>query len=107
MIYLMPGTRRKPRLRRIASVHPGGPPTAKVFWTGRSQAVRLPKAFRVDDDELIITRVGNALLLEPVHDGRDSRGWPLDFWSVFGAVDQELDLGDRDAPPERLHPLGD
>ena len=26
--------------------------TAKVFWSGRSQAVRLPKTFRFDTDEV-------------------------------------------------------
>ena len=30
--------------------------TAKVFTTGNSQAVRLPKAFRVDSREVWITR---------------------------------------------------
>ena len=30
--------------------------TAKVFTTGRSQAVRLPKAFRFDTDEVKIGR---------------------------------------------------
>ena len=30
--------------------------TAKVFTTGNSQAVRLPKAFRVDTHEVWITR---------------------------------------------------
>ena len=33
--------------------------TAKVFWSGRSQAVRLPKEFRVDGDEVRIHRQGN------------------------------------------------
>ena len=28
--------------------------TAKVFWTGRSQAVRLPQAFRVDAQQMRI-----------------------------------------------------
>jgi len=28
--------------------------TAKVFMNGRSQAVRLPKEFRFDDDEVIV-----------------------------------------------------
>jgi antitoxin VapB len=39
--------------------------TAKVFTTGRSQAVRLPKAFRFDTDEVTIEKVGNALVLRP------------------------------------------
>ena len=42
---------------------------AKIFWSGRSQAVRLPKDFRFDADEVRIRRHGNAVILEPVvHD---------------------------------------
>ena len=40
--------------------------TAKVFWSGRSQAVRLPRAFRVDGREVRIRRRGRAIVLEPV-----------------------------------------
>ncbi|MBA2351684.1 MAG: antitoxin [Burkholderiales bacterium] len=39
--------------------------TAKLFQNGQSQAVRLPKEFRFEGDEVIITRVGNAVLLSP------------------------------------------
>jgi antitoxin VapB len=43
--------------------------TAKIFWSGRSQAVRLPKQFRFDTSEVRIRRHGNAVILEPVaHD---------------------------------------
>jgi antitoxin VapB len=38
---------------------------AKVFTNGRSQAVRLPKQFRVDCDEVFITREDNRIVLEP------------------------------------------
>lgn len=38
---------------------------AKIFTTGRSQAVRLPKAFRFDTDEVTIEKVGNAVVLRP------------------------------------------
>ncbi|MES3014605.1 MAG: AbrB/MazE/SpoVT family DNA-binding domain-containing protein [Pseudomonadota bacterium] len=31
--------------------------SAKVFMTGRSQAVRLPKAYRFDTDEVLIERL--------------------------------------------------
>jgi antitoxin VapB len=40
--------------------------TAKVFWSGRSQAVRLPKEFRMDGDEVHIRRQGRAIILEPI-----------------------------------------
>jgi antitoxin VapB len=31
---------------------------AKIFWTGRRQAVRLPKDYRFDGDQLRISREG-------------------------------------------------
>jgi antitoxin VapB len=40
--------------------------TAKLFWTGRSQAVRLPKEFRFEGAEVRIRRQGNAVVLEPL-----------------------------------------
>jgi len=39
--------------------------TAKVFMSGRSQAVRLPKQYRFDGDEVLIKRVGDAVVLLP------------------------------------------
>ena len=40
--------------------------SAKVFMTGRSQAVRLPKAYRFDSDEVLIERrPDGAILLRP------------------------------------------
>lgn len=39
--------------------------TAKVFTTGRSQAVRLPKAFRFSTSEVTIERQGDAVILRP------------------------------------------
>lgn len=41
------------------------PATAKVFTTGRSQAVRLPKAFRFNTAEVTIERQGDAVILRP------------------------------------------
>jgi antitoxin VapB len=39
--------------------------TAKVFMNGASQAVRLPKEFRFDADEVCVKRIGSAVLLFP------------------------------------------
>lgn len=38
---------------------------AKIFTTGRSQAVRLPKAYRFDTSEVFIERRGDAVILRP------------------------------------------
>ena len=43
--------------------------TAKLFWNGRSQAVRLPKEFRMPGKEVRIRRQGAAVVLEPIADG--------------------------------------
>jgi len=39
--------------------------TAKLFMNGKSQAVRLPKEFRFGGDEVVIKRVGDAVMLFP------------------------------------------
>lgn len=39
---------------------------ARVFWSGRSQAVRLPKEYRFDCQEVRIRRLGSAVILEPL-----------------------------------------
>jgi antitoxin VapB len=39
--------------------------TTKVFKSGNSLAVRLPKEFAVKEKELCITKVGNKILLFP------------------------------------------
>jgi antitoxin VapB len=40
--------------------------TAKLFMHGRSQAVRLPKEFRLPGKEVRVSRVGSGVLLEPI-----------------------------------------
>ena len=42
--------------------------TAKIFTTGRSQAVRLPKAYRFDTAEVFIERKGDVVTLRPKYD---------------------------------------
>ena len=51
------------------------PATAKVFTTGNSQAVRLPKAFRVDVSEMWISKneVTGEITLKPKDDDKRLR----------------------------------
>jgi antitoxin VapB len=49
------------------------PRYAKIFQSGNSQAVRLPKEFRFDVDQVEVTREGNAIVLRPPADRR--RRW--------------------------------
>jgi antitoxin VapB len=70
---------------------------AKVFWSGRSQAVRLPKEFRFDSDQVRIRRRGNAVILEPL----------ADDWQWLDALTAKLDddfveaVNEQPAPQER------
>ncbi|MAT97730.1 MAG: AbrB/MazE/SpoVT family DNA-binding domain-containing protein [Anaerolineaceae bacterium] len=41
--------------------------TAKIFMNGRSQAIRLPKEFRFEGDEVYIKKVGDVVMLIPYH----------------------------------------
>jgi len=74
--------------------------TAKVFWSGRSQAVRIPKEFRVEADEVRIRRDGNTLILEPI---LTDWAW-LDAWRAkhrgfdddfIAAVNEEVSQQER------------
>lgn len=39
--------------------------TARIFNNGNSQAVRLPKEFRFDEDEVVIKKLGDMVVLLP------------------------------------------
>jgi len=53
--------------------------TAKLFKNGRSQAVRLPKEFRFEGDEVKIRKKGKQVILEPL----EKTEWPRGFWAKF------------------------
>ncbi|MEN9314273.1 MAG: hypothetical protein RIS35_666 [Pseudomonadota bacterium] len=72
--------------------------TAKVFWSGRSQAVRLPKDFRIEGTEVRIRRHGASVILEPIaHDWR----W-LD--ALTGALDADFQQAVSEQPPPEERP---
>jgi len=58
--------------------------TARIFWSGRSQAVRLPKEFRFESDRVRIRRHGNAIVLEPIAENWD---W---LEAITGKIDDDF-----------------
>ncbi len=54
--------------------------TAKLFQNGRSQAVRLPKEFRFDCDEVFVHKQGDKVILSAKEPGWDEF---FDAASVF------------------------
>jgi antitoxin VapB len=53
--------------------------TAKLFKNGRSQAVRLPRDFRLKGTEVKIRKEGERVILEPI----EKTKWPDGFWDIF------------------------
>jgi antitoxin VapB len=75
--------------------------TAKLFWSGRSQAVRLPKQYRFDAEEVRIRRQGNAVILEPI-----ARDWAwLD--DITGPFDSDFVEAANEEPGEQERPALD
>ena len=64
---------------------------AKLFTNGRSQAVRLPKAFRMPGTEVLVSRDGDRIVLEPL----DARGWPEGYFESFGPVGSDFAASER------------
>lgn len=56
---------------------------AKVFQNGRSQAVRLPKAFRFKGNEVRIRKKGDMVILEPLGRSRWPEGYVIDDSESF------------------------
>ncbi len=69
------------------------PTRARLFRNGRSQAVRLPKDFRFQGEEVSIRKEGEAVILEPIK--RDS--WPRGYWERLREIN-------ADFPVEPLQP---
>ncbi|HTX42870.1 MAG TPA: hypothetical protein VMD25_13625 [Acidobacteriaceae bacterium] len=75
--------------------------TAKIFMHGRSQAVRLPQAFRLPGSRVRVRRLHDGLLLEPIVTD-------IDAW--FAEMDRFADVPFMDEgrqqpvmpPPEKI-----
>jgi antitoxin VapB len=74
---------------------------AKLFWSGRSQAVRLPKSYRFEGEEVRIRRRGSAVILEPVG---DDWSW-LD--AIVGTLDDDFVRAVNERPEQQKRPVLD
>lgn len=67
---------------------------ARLFTHGRSQAVRLPKEFRLPGDRVRVRHVGDGVLLEPI--AADLDAW---FSQLDRFADVPLFVDGRNQPP--------
>jgi antitoxin VapB len=68
--------------------------TAKIFQHGNSQAVRLPKEFRFEEDEVVIKRHAGGVLLLPKRYAFD------DLLEILQRFEGPIERG-RNAPPQK------
>jgi len=73
---------------------------ARLFWSGGSQAVRLPKAMRLPGKQVIVRRRGASVILEPLPDADDWTG----FWDRIVSLARPIRRG-KTRPAERRAPL--
>jgi antitoxin VapB len=71
--------------------------TARVFQSGNSQAVRLPKEFRLKSEEVEIFRRGDEIVL------REKEGDMARAFDLLAGLSDDIDLRDRnkDRPQKR------
>ena len=63
---------------------------AKLFQNGGSQAVRLPKEYRFEDqEEVLVRREGKRVILEPVD------RWSKEFLACLGSWDEDIERPDQ------------
>ena len=69
--------------------------TARIFPSGRSQAVRLPKEYRFEGTDVLIKHFGNGVLLLPIDKS----------WAMLEAALEEFEPGfhlQREQPEEQI-----
>ena len=73
--------------------------TTKIFSNGGSQAVRLPKQYRFNSEEVLINRIGNIVMLIPKDDQWENTLKSLDMFTDDFLADpiEPLPLENREA----------
>ncbi len=79
--------------------------TAKLFRSGRSQAVRLPKEFRFEGNEVRIRRSGESIVLEPLVPKGPANEWDwLHELRKFGPLDADFIAAVEEDMPQQERP---
>jgi antitoxin VapB len=78
------------------------PRIAKVFRSGNSQAIRLPKEFRFDVDEVEVSREGDAVILRPKSDA--ARPWTSLRAAMERGFSADFMAEGREQPTQQMRP---
>lgn len=78
------------------------PQYARVFQSGNSQAIRLPKEFRFDVDQVEVTREGDTVILRPRVDHRER--WASLRTALQRGVSEDFMSDGRQQPKDQDRP---
>ncbi|MDP1730588.1 MAG: type II toxin-antitoxin system VapB family antitoxin [Devosia sp.] len=78
------------------------PRYAKVFRSGNSQAVRLPKEFRFDVEQVEVSREGDAIILRPHVDAGPA--WSALRAALARGTSEDFMAGGREQPANQDRP---
>jgi antitoxin VapB len=70
--------------------------STKVFWSGNSQEVRIPKEFLIASDEVEISKDGDTILLRP-----RKASWHSLVESLNNFTEDFMSEGRNQPPPQR------
>ena len=94
-------TRLKTKTKRPSTSRalPEGPPVrTRLFRNGGSQAVRIPRQFRFPQQDVVIRKEGERLIIEPDLTG----GWSRRFHELFlSGGGPDVHFPDREQPAEQ------
>ncbi|MDR2870372.1 MAG: type II toxin-antitoxin system VapB family antitoxin [Deferribacteraceae bacterium] len=76
---------------------------AKLFMNGRSQAIRLPKEFRIDGTEVSIQKFGNTLIIAPLSVEEE---WD-EFYARLDQMSEEIEEIERPTEHQEREALND
>ena len=74
--------------------------TTKIFRSGNSQAVRIPKEFQLDGDEVEILKRGKTLVLR-----QKKQSWAALFNSLQKFTDDFMEKGRKQMPVQKRGPV--
>ena len=66
----------------------------RLFRNGRNQALRIPREFELEGDEVILRKESDRLIVEPIRKGR-----LLALLITLGPIEESFAVGDDDLAP--------
>lgn len=74
---------------------------ARLFMSGRSQAIRLPAKLRIEAREVVIEQIGNALWVQPQAEPAANLGaWLKSFYDSTDPLPADFLADRQDAPAQ-------